>query len=115
MGDDNYPHYVNERARRALKPQPSVTIEAAAALAGVQILTLRRWAGKGELGVERRGDMDVVRLDEVESLASRYRRTDRREGLRMRLREANGPEPEQGGDIADLQLLARERTGAAVR
>jgi hypothetical protein len=23
----------------------------------------------------------------------------------MRLREANGPEPEQGGDIADLQLL----------
>lgn len=88
---------------------PSVTIEAAAALANVEVGTIREWAQRGSIQIEKRGDMSVVQLEEVTKLAERQR-TSRYRALRDRLKDAEGADGlADVVNIADLQELARER------
>lgn len=87
---------------------PSVTIEAAAELTNEPVATLRGWASRGALGIERRGDMDVVQLDEVRAVVSRERASKRR-ALQDRLRASDSVTSGDVVNIVDLQQLARER------
>jgi hypothetical protein len=59
--------------------------------------------------IEERGDMEVVKLDEVRALAAR-RRAAKRGGLHDRLADSSVTPAEEVVNIADLQGLARERT-----
>lgn len=90
---------------------PEVTIEAAAELSGVGVATVRAWAENGTLTIQARGDMEVVRLDQVQTLAARER-THGRSALRARLQSARSPAGDGKVDVGDLQHLARERAGA---
>jgi len=99
---------MNDGALTALVREPRVTIEAAANLTGTDGETLRMWVGRGVVNLERRGDMEVVRLSEVQSVASRQRKSSR-DALRRRLRDGTVVRSDPAG-IEDLQNLARERT-----
>ena len=101
---------MSDYRRSSLVRHPAVTIPAAAELANVDVATLRGWVGLGSLGTEHRGDMEVVQLDEVTALASRYRAS-RNGALRDRLRQEDGTVTVGGEvvNIAALQALARER------
>jgi hypothetical protein len=46
----------------------SVTVDAAARLAGVDQASIRRWSETGAIKIRQLGDMEVVRLDEVHAL-----------------------------------------------
>jgi hypothetical protein len=93
-----------------LRPHPHVTLEAAAELTGVRLATLRGWLDRGAITSERRGDMEVVQLEDVHTLASRERSRSR-EGLRERLR--NGvPRADRPVSVEPLQKIARDRAGA---
>jgi hypothetical protein len=95
--------------RDSLQRHPSVTIEAAAELTNVPIPTLREWARRGDLAIEKRGDMEVVQLEVVSALASRHQAS-KRGTLHVRLREADGTAASgEVVNVADLQELARER------
>lgn len=96
--------------RESLVRHPSVTVAAAAELVNVDIPTIRGWASSGAIVIEERGDLEIVRLDEVRALASRERAA-RRGALRDRLRQADedeGPATEVV-NIGELQELARRR------
>jgi predicted site-specific integrase-resolvase len=90
----------------------SVTIEAAAELAGVDVQTMREWSASGSLRIERRGDMEVVHLERVNVLASTFKRRVgaqrlQRDSLRARLRDTT---PSESSDHVEvLQELVRER------
>jgi hypothetical protein len=96
--------------RDAIIRHPSVTIEAAADLTDVDVPTGRGWARGGSIVIEKRGDMEVVQLDEVRALAMR-RRASRNGAIHDRLREADGGAAPLAEvvNIADLQELVRER------
>jgi hypothetical protein len=85
-----------------------VTIEAAAELVNVDTNTIRAWSDSGFIEIEWRGDMEVVRLDLIEAVATSQRRPRSRErsGLRARLEGTVVGDP----DVGALQQLARERT-----
>jgi len=86
-----------------------VAIEAAAELVHVDVLTIRKWSADGLLEIERRGDREMVRLPEVDALASWEASRDRaarRGTIRGLLREAPKVEP---ADVTELQRLARRR------
>lgn len=87
----------------------SVTIEAAAELANVDIITIRKWSANGFLEIEQRGGMEAVRLEDVDALATAEasRMTMQRGALRGLLREKAKVEPL---DVSGLQKLVRERT-----
>ena len=87
----------------------SVTIEAAAELANVDICTIREWSADGVLEIERRGEMEAVRLDKVDALAraEAARTRTARGALRGLLGEATRTDPL---DVTELQGLVRERT-----
>jgi predicted site-specific integrase-resolvase len=88
---------------------PSVTIEAAAALANVEVGTIREWEKRGSIVIETRGDMSVVQLEEVKKLAERQR-TSRYRALLDRLKDTEGADGlADVVNIADLQELARKR------
>jgi hypothetical protein len=93
-----------------MHPNASVTLDAAAALVDIDAATIRRWSEDGSIEVEWRGDMEVVRLDQVRAAASnRGRRRSAGAALRERLEGASL------GDtlsVIDLQELARERGNA---
>jgi hypothetical protein len=98
-----------EQNLRMVRRDASVTIEAAAELANVDVLTIRRWSADGVLQIERRGEMEAVRLAEVDALAT-ARTSDpkkHRGALRGLLREATRSETL---DVSELQQLVRERT-----
>jgi hypothetical protein len=59
--------------RTASGEHVSVTVGAAARLVDVDVATIRHWSEIGSLEIERRGDMDVVRLDKVKALANSSR------------------------------------------
>ncbi len=100
---------MTEQRPPSLIRHPSVTIEAAAELTDVDVPTVRAWAREGALVIEQRGDMEVVKLDEVKALAAR-RRAAKRGGLHDRLADSGTTPAEEVVNIADLQGLARERT-----
>ena len=86
----------------------SVTVEAAAQLAGIDEETIRHWSKIGALKIERRGDMEVVRLDRVHWLSQAPHlatRASRNAALKDRLGEAIT----ETLDVSDLQALARDR------
>src|SRR5215210_8345913 len=85
------PYGENMGKDRYVIRHPSVTIEAAAALANVEVGTIREWAQRGSIQIEKRGDMSVVQLEEVTKLAERQR-TSRYRALRDRLKDAEGAE-----------------------
>ena len=109
VGHPTYPRNMTDRERLSLVRNPSVTIEAAAELTDVDVPTVRGWAREGALVIEERGDMEVVKLDEVRALAAR-RRAAKRGGLHDRLADSSVTPAEEVVNIADLQGLARERT-----
>ena len=47
-----------------------MTVEAAAHFVDVDVATIRHWSEIGSQEIERRGDMDVVRLDLLRALGS---------------------------------------------
>jgi hypothetical protein len=85
----------------------SVTVEAAARLAGVDQASIRRWSETGALRIRQLGDMEVVRLDEVHALKGPARTEPRtgRAALRKRLRGTTTDTL----SVADLQKKARGR------
>lgn len=86
----------------------SVPIHAAAELANVEIRAIRQWAATGSLTIESRGDMEVVRLDEVKALSgTRWRRSPSRRGEALRGRMAG--ETTETLSVLDLQEKARDR------
>lgn len=97
---------------RKVRRDASVPIDAAAELARVDVITIRRWSADGLLAIERRGDIEAVRLAEVDLLAAggARRGTGERNGqLRSLLREAPTQEPV---DINGLQEQIRDRMGS---
>jgi DNA-binding transcriptional MerR regulator len=91
----------------------SVKIEAAAELMGIDVRVIREWSAIGSLRIERRGDEEVVHLDQVRALirsplGSGAGVEPRRGALRMLLRDTRTDTE----SIAGLQELARERTAA---
>lgn len=98
----------------ALHPKASVTIEAAAALISRDPETIRRWSAEGSIELERRGDMEVVRLDQVRAAAASAHGRRRSHGAALRERLDGAPL----GDtlsVIDLQQLARVRTAPEPR
>jgi hypothetical protein len=83
----------------------SVTVDAAARLAGVDQASIRRWSETGALQIRQLGDMEVVRLDEVHALKGPPRTEPRtgRAALRERLRGATT----ETLSVTDLQEQAR--------
>jgi hypothetical protein len=89
----------------------SVTIESAAALMNVEVGAIRQWSAIGSLEIERRGDAELVHLDQVTALARSSvsignGKENQRGGLRALLREAKAVDAQS---VAGLQALARER------
>lgn len=92
----------------------SVTIEAAAELAGIDVRLIREWSAIGSLQIERRGDEEVVHLGQVRALVRSPMGPGggvrpRRGALRVLIRDSRIATE----GIADLQELARERTAAS--
>jgi hypothetical protein len=86
----------------------SVTIQAAADLAGVDVGQIRRWAAIDGLEIQRRGHEETVVLDRVMALSASARRrgsSSDRDGLRARLADARIQNP----SVSGLQELARGR------
>jgi phage terminase Nu1 subunit (DNA packaging protein) len=109
VGHPPYRRTMRDHRRLALVRHPSVTIEAAAELNDIDVATVRGWANEGVLVIEQRGDMEVVQLEEVKALAARRRAT-KRGGLLDRLADSGETPAGEVVNIADLQVLARERT-----
>jgi hypothetical protein len=103
--------FMGDRSERTLGRYASVTVEAAARSVEVDVERIRHWSDVGALEVQRRGDTDVVRLDQVRALATSARMgTDSAstESLRALLRDAAGIE---SVSVSSLQELAREKAG----
>jgi DNA-binding transcriptional MerR regulator len=104
---------MRNRYGEALGKHASVTVEAAARLVDVDIATIRHWSDVGSLEIEQRGDMDVVRLDQVRALTTSPRRggerTRTRHGaIRALLRDAAKVE---SLSVSGLQQMVREKAG----
>src|SRR5688572_3896943 len=99
-------------SERTLGKYVSVTIEAAARLVDVDVATIRHWSDVGSIEIEQRGDMDVVRLDQVRQLTTTSRKEARtRHGsLRALLRDA---EKVESLNVSGLQQHVREKAGDA--
>jgi hypothetical protein len=86
----------------------SVPIHAAADVANVEVRAIRQWAATGALTIESRGDMEVVRLDEVKALSGTpWKRSPSRRGEALRGRMAG--ETTETLSVLDLQEKARDR------
>lgn len=97
---------------RTLGKYASVTVEAAARLVDVDVDTIRHWSDVGSIEIEQRGDMQVVRLDQVRQLtnSSRAGTKSRFGSLRALLRDA---ERIESPSVVVLQELVREKAGYA--
>jgi hypothetical protein len=85
----------------------SVPIEAAGELAGVDVSQIRGWSADGAIEIQRRGELEVVRLDLVEAL-SQSPRTPPRDRRYMLRRLLDGVRLETPS-VVELQRIARER------
>ncbi len=72
VGRATYSASMDERLKGLIR-HPSVTIEAAAELTNVPVARIRDWATRGAIEIETRGDMEVVRLEDVRRVARRQR------------------------------------------
>jgi hypothetical protein len=100
-----------DRHERTLGRYTSVPVEAAARSVDVDVERIRHWSEVGALDIQRRGHVDVVRLDQVRALAASARmETDgaSTESLRALLRDAGEIE---SVSVSLLQELAREKAG----
>ncbi len=97
---------------RTLGKYASVTIEAAARLVDVDVATIRHWSDVGSIEIEQRGDMHVVRLDQVRQLtnSSRIGAGSRHGSLQALLRDA---EKVESLNVPGLQQHVREKVGDA--
>jgi hypothetical protein len=106
---------MNSNESNALGKYASVTVDAAARLVDVDVATIRHWSEIGSLEIERRGDMEVVRLDQVRamtrssSLGAGRPRT-RHGALRALLRDTATVE---SLSVSGLQQLVREKARSA--
>lgn len=105
-----WPMHTND-GKNALEKHASVTVEAAARLVDVDVATIRHWSEIGSLEIERRGDMDVVRLDHVRAMTRSSSvgagRTGTRNGaLRALLRDVGTLDTLS---VAGLQQLVRDK------
>lgn len=86
-----------------------LSLDEASRATSVTMATLRGWCNDGRIEYERRGELRVVRLDQVLALASGPKRSSKLERSTLR-RLLNGPttgsEPLQ---VAGLQELVRDR------
>jgi hypothetical protein len=92
----------------------SVPIESAAELMHIEVRAIRQWSAIGSIEIERRGDVELVHLGQVQALARSPVAVGegteiRRGGLRGLLREAKAVDARS---VAGLQALARERETA---
>lgn len=97
-----------------LASNATVPILTAAQLAGIDVAQIRRWADIDGLEIQRRGHIELVRLDRVMALSASARRRDAsssRSALRARLADAAVGNP----SVSDLQRAARDRSDAAGR
>jgi uncharacterized membrane protein len=88
----------------------SVSIQAAAEQAGVDVAQIRRWAAIDGLEIQRRGHLETVILDRVIALSASARRRSAggtRDALRARLADAASVE---NPSVSGLQELARDRS-----
>jgi hypothetical protein len=93
-----------------MMPKGSVPIDAAAELADVDVRTIRQWAAIGAIEIERRGEMEVVRLDRLKFLVSTWEIPNRdRSSDRVAIRGLLGDVTVNTPSVTDLQQLARER------
>jgi hypothetical protein len=93
----------------------TVSIESAAELMRVEVREIRQWSAIGSIQIERRGDVELVHLGQVQALARSPivigdRKDVQRSGLRALLRGAKSVDAQS---VAGLQALARERESAA--
>src|SRR5688500_16990193 len=95
---------------RTLGKNASVTIEAAARLVDVDVAMIRHWSDVGSIEIEQRGDMDVVRLDQVRQLttSSRVGAGTRHGAIRALLRDV---EQVESLSVSELQQHVREKVG----
>jgi hypothetical protein len=103
-----------DRFERSLGKYASVTVEAAARLVDVDVATIRHWSDVGSLEIQQRGDMDVVRLDQVRALSTSARpgTEGTRTGfgsLRALLQDTKKIE---SVSVSLLQELVREKAGS---
>ena len=87
----------------------SVSIQAAADRAGVDVAQIRRWAAIDGLEIQRRGHVETVILDRVMALSASARRRSSggsRDALRARLADAASVD---NPSVSGLQELARDR------
>ena len=85
------------------------SIEAAAAVTNVDVLTIRKWAADGLLQIESRGAIEFVSVHDVNDLASwatSRKKSAQRGTIRGLLREAPLSE---APDFSELHKLARDR------
>jgi hypothetical protein len=91
----------------------SVTIETAAEVMQIEVRTIRQWSAIGSISIERRNDIELVDLRQVQALVRSgvvpSARAARRGALRGLLREAGVVDARS---VAGLQELARERATA---
>ena len=107
-----YGSAMTDGSGRNLSKNSSVTVEAAARLVNVDVATIEHWSEVGSIEIEQRGDMDVVRLDQVRQLSdsSRVGARTRHGSLRALLRDA---EPIESPSVVGLQELVRAKSGDA--
>ena len=108
-----YGAFMANRFERSLGKYASVTVEAAARLVDVDVARIRHWSDVGALEIQQRGDMDVVRLDQVRALSTSARLGTEGSGagsLRALLRDTAKRE---SVSVSLLQELAREKAGSA--
>jgi hypothetical protein len=78
----------------------------------VDVATIRHWSDIGSLEIEQRGDMDVVRLDQVRALSASPRagspRTGTNGALRALLRHLVVVD---SLSVSGLQQMVREKAG----
>ena len=108
-----YGAFMADRYERTLGKYASVTVEAAARSVGVDVARIRHWSEVGSLEIQQRGDIDVVRFDQVRALATAARMGTEGSGagsLRALLRDTAKIE---SVSVSLLQELAREKAGSA--
>jgi hypothetical protein len=103
---------MTDGSERTVGKYASVTVEAAARLVDVDVATIEHWSHVGSIEIEQRGDMAVVRLDQVRQLtnSSRVAARTRFGSLRALLRDA---ERIESPSVVELQELVREKAGYA--
>ena len=106
---------MSDRFERSLGRYASVTVEAAARLVNVDVARIRHWSDVGSLEIQQRGDMDVVRFDQVRALATSARMGTEgtRAGFGALQALLRDTERTESVSVSLLQEIVREKSGTA--